>query len=103
MRAPASALLIEEMRAKFNRNTALLLEGVGQQEAFGFGVERAALHAAAVPGGADLDTAVGGVDIHVGGHAHRTATGGVDDGKRGHAALALQAQSAGDFGLHPVG
>src|SRR5690349_2079154 len=71
----APALVIEEVRAELYRNAIQLLEGVRQQQQFALCIERAALHAPGVPGRADLDATVGGVDIHVGGHARDLAVG----------------------------
>src|SRR3954469_10059240 len=55
----AAALVIEEMRAELDRNAVELLERVRQQQQFALRIERAALHTPGVPGGADLDAAVG--------------------------------------------
>jgi hypothetical protein len=98
----APALVVEEVRAELHRDAVQRLEGVPQQQALAFGVERAALHPGAVPGGADLDAAVGGVDVHEGGHADRLAAG-VQHRERQHAADFLQAQAAFDFGGHALG
>ena len=99
----AAALVVEKMRAELHRDAVEVLKGVGQQQALGFGVKRCALHALAVPGGADFDAAVGRVDVHVSGHAHRLARAGEDDSKRAHAALGLQVQAACDFTRHGFG
>src|SRR3981189_2996738 len=54
----APALVIEKMRAELDRDAIELFERVGEQQQFTLGVERAALHAPGVPGGADLDAPV---------------------------------------------
>src|SRR3990167_1916503 len=98
----APALVVEEVGAELHRDAVQRLERVGQQQALALGVERAALHGGAVPGGADLDPAVGGIDVHEGGHADRLAAG-VQHRERQHAAGFLQAQAAFDFGGHALG
>ena len=94
----AAALLVKEMRAELHRDAVQLLKSVGQQQALGLGVERGALHAAAVPGRADFDTAVGRVDVHVGGHAHRFAFAQNCEGQ--HAALFMKFQTPQNFVIH---
>ena len=79
----AAALLVEKMRAELYRNAIELLEGVAEQQQFALGIERAALHAFGVPGRADFDPPVGGVDIHVGRHARDLAVG-IEHGERQH-------------------
>ena len=90
----APALVIEEMRAEFDRDAVELLEGMGQQQQFALGVERAALHALGIPGRADLDAAVGRIDIHVGRHARDLAVG-IEHRERQHRARRLQARAGG--------
>jgi len=99
----AAAWLVEKMRAEFDGDAVEPLKGMAQQQALGLGVEGRALHTLAVPGRADFDAAVGGVDVHVGGHADRPARGRIDHGKWAHAALGLQLQAPLDLGLHGFG
>ena len=79
-----------------------LLEGVRQQQQFALRIERAALHAPGVPGGADLDAAVGGIDVHIGSHAGDLAVGVVHR-ERQHRAGREQAEAAVDFLFHVFG
>src|SRR4051812_47718041 len=60
----AAALMIEEMRAEFHRNAVQRFEGVREQQELALRVERPALGALPIPGRADLDAAVAGIDIH---------------------------------------
>src|SRR5215471_8015825 len=46
----ATALVIEEMGAEFDRNAIQLLESIRQQQQFTLGIERAALDALGIPG-----------------------------------------------------
>src|SRR3984957_5335050 len=50
-----AALLIEKVSAKFHGDAVELLERVAQEQQLALGVERAALHALAIPCRADLD------------------------------------------------
>ena len=79
-----------------------LLEGVRQQQQFALRIERAALHALGVPGGADLDAAVGGIDVHIGRHARDLALG-IEHRERQHRAGREQAEPAVDFLFHVFG
>ena len=79
-----------------------LLEGVRQQQQFALRIDRAALHALGVPGRADLDAAVGGIDVHVGRHAGDLAVG-VEHRERQHRAGREQAEPAVDFLFHVFG
>ena len=97
-----AALVVEEVRSKLNGDAVQLLKGMGQQQALGLGVERAALHAFAVPGRTNFYAPVGGVDVHVSGHAHCSAGCRVQHGKRAHAALCLQVQPACNFSGHGI-
>ncbi len=71
-----------------------------KQQQLGFGIDRGALRALGVPGRADFEAVVGGVDVHVGGHAAQRAGVAAADRERQHAALLLQAEAALDLGLH---
>src|SRR6202521_2527924 len=58
----ATAMLVHETRAKFNRDARQPFERVRQQEELTFGVQRRALHALSVPRRADLHASIGRVD-----------------------------------------
>ena len=79
-----------------------LLEGVRQQQQFALRIERAALHTLGVPGGADLNAAVGGINVHIGRHARDLAVG-VIDREWQHRAGSEQAEAAVDFLFHVFG
>ena len=66
----AAALVIEEMRAELHRDALQFFKSVSQQEKLTLRIVSGALGAFPVPGRADLDTAVRGVHVHVGRHAH---------------------------------
>src|SRR5689334_19756386 len=57
------ALLVEEMGAELYRNTVDRLESMSKQQQFALRVERCALHTLGIPCRADLDAAVGRIDI----------------------------------------
>jgi hypothetical protein len=99
----AAALLIHEVGAELDGDAGEGVEGVGEEEELGLGVEGGALDAAGVPGGADLEAAVEGVDVHVGGHADGLAGGAVEDGEGEHGAGGVEGEAAGDLLLHGVG
>src|SRR5262245_55917194 len=99
----ASALEIEEVRAELDCDTAERLEGVGEQQQLAVGVEVGALHAAAVPGRADLHALVGRIDVHVRRHAGGSADSVVNGGKGQHGAGGLQAEPPFDLGRHLLG
>ena len=96
----AAAGAVEEMGAEFYGDAVQRLEGVGQQHALAFGVDGAALNAPPIPGGPDFDPTMGGVDVHIGGHAHRLAAGALDHGERQAGARGAQAEPALDVGGH---
>src|SRR3546814_1961365 len=98
-----TALSVSELRTEVGRDAIELLERVRQQHELAFGVYRAELHTPAIPGGPDLDTPIGRVDIHVCRHAHRLAACLFDDGKRQHGALVAKAQAPLGVGLHRRG
>ena len=76
------------MRSKFNSIALKLLKGISQQQTFAFGVNGRSLHASPIPSRANLNTLVGSIYVHVGGHAHGLA---VDLHREGqHAALLVQ-------------
>jgi len=78
--------------AKFHGDAIELFKSMTQQHALALGVERGALQAFAVPGGADFQAPVGAIDVHVGGHARHAVIGQVDDGKGQHAAAGQQVE-----------
>ena len=98
----AAALVIEEVRPELDRDAIEFLEGVRQQQQFALRIDRAALHTPGVPGRADLDAAVGRVDVHVGGHARDLAVG-IEHGKRQHRPGLLQTEPAIDLLAHIFG
>src|SRR5277367_2844250 len=49
-----TALLIEEMRAEFDRDAIQYIERMGQEQQLALGIQRTALHALSIPGGADF-------------------------------------------------
>src|SRR3954470_22395453 len=57
----AAALVVEEVGAELYCNAIKLLEGMRQQQQFTLRIDGAALHALRIPGGADLDAAIGGI------------------------------------------
>src|SRR5262249_43082520 len=68
-----AGLAVEEVGAEPTGDAAERLEGMAEQEQLAARVEVGPLHRLAVPGRADLHALVGGVDVHVGGHAYRAA------------------------------
>ena len=97
-----TALLVEEMGAEFNGNTLQLLKGMLQQQQLTFGIECRALHAPAVPGGANFHASVAIVNVHVSGQAHGFAGGILDHGEWQHGALVLQTEAPRDFCCHAL-
>jgi len=91
----AAALLVEEMRSKFNGIAMELFKGVGQQHAFAFCVDQGALHTAAIPRGANFNTEVGRIDVHVRGHAHGLALDHHGEGQE--TAFLVQIQATRNF------
>jgi hypothetical protein len=59
----AAALGVQVMGAEFDADAVDVLEGMSEEEVFALGVEAGALDGCRVPGRADLDAAVGGVDV----------------------------------------
>src|SRR5882762_10586839 len=98
----AAALVIQEVGTKLHGDAPQVFEGVGQQEKLALRIDSGALGAFTIPGGADLDAAVGDVDVHVRGHAEGTAVR-VEHRERQHRTLSLQVEAALDLGVHFVG
>ncbi len=73
--------LVEVVGLPLDPAHAQFLEGVGEQQQLGLGVDGAAPDRAAVPGPADLQALVPGVPVHVGGPADGPAGAQVDDGE----------------------
>jgi hypothetical protein len=88
----ASALLVEEMRSKFNGIAMELFKGVSQQHAFAFGVDQGTLHIATIPSRTNFHAHVASVDVHVSGHAHRFAID--QNAEWQHTALLMQVQTS---------
>jgi hypothetical protein len=90
------------MGAEFDRDAIEFIEGVGQQQQFALGIERAALHPLGIPGRADLDPPVRRIDIHVGRHARDFAVR-IENRERQHRPRRLQAKPAVDLLAHAFG
>src|SRR3954468_10016158 len=97
----AAALVIEEVGAEFHRDAVQGFEGVGEQQQLALRVEWAALRALAIPGRTDLHAAVGGIDVHVGRHAH-DLTVAIEHGEGEHRARGLKTEPPVDFLAHVV-
>ena len=88
------------MGAEFDCDAVEGIESVGEQEQFGLRVECSALDTRGIPGGADLNPAVCGVDAHVGSHTDGLAGRGLNDGKGQHGAGMVQSQATCDLCIH---
>src|SRR5262245_41518911 len=102
LNSPA-ALMVEGVRAEFDRDAVERLECMRQQEELALGVESRALDALAVPGRADLDPPIDRIDVHIGSHSNRATDWVVDDRERQHRASRLQGQPPADFRAHCLG
>ena len=94
-----AALVVHEVSAELDGDAVEILEGVAEEEQLGLGIEAGTLDALRIPGRADLDAAVGGVDIHISGHADGLTAVRIDDGEGQHIARLLKLEAAMDLGL----
>ena len=98
-----AALTIKEMSTKFHGDAVQRFERMREQQQLAFCVHAAALDLLAIPGRADLDATMSGIDIQIGRHADRAAAGFLDHRKGQHRALLLQTHPPFDFGPQPLG
>src|SRR5580704_4421396 len=84
------------MGAELHRNAIDRLESMPEQQQLALRVERCALHALGIPGRADLDAAVGRIDVHVGRHTSDLACG-IEYREWQHRSRLLQAETAVDL------
>ena len=95
-----SALSVERGRAKFDGDAADSIECMREQKDLRLGVDSRSLRALAVPGRADLDAPIHGIDVHVCGHPDGFIRRAFDHGERDHRTASGEGESAHDLGVH---